>query len=100
MTSGAAFVGAGPYVCVGAESETGVFQAQQAEQQAAVVDDGAAAAPIGGHRPPGHVEVRNPREEALLHQLLIADPAMRELYADWEGVTRLAIAQRDTGTKH
>jgi hypothetical protein len=25
--------------------------------------------------------------------LLITDPAMRELYADWEGVARLAIAQ-------
>jgi transcriptional regulator with XRE-family HTH domain len=26
-------------------------------------------------------------------RMLFADPAMRELYADWEGVTRLAIAQ-------
>ena len=26
-------------------------------------------------------------------RMLFADPAMRELYADWEGVTRLSIAQ-------
>ena len=34
-----------------------------------------------------------PEKQRYYIRLLITDPAMRELYADWEGVTRLAIAQ-------
>jgi transcriptional regulator with XRE-family HTH domain len=34
-----------------------------------------------------------PDQQRYYIRLLFADPAMRELYADWEGVTRLAIAQ-------
>lgn len=34
-----------------------------------------------------------PADKRYYIRLLITDPAMRELYADWEGVTRLAIAQ-------
>lgn len=34
-----------------------------------------------------------PYEPRYYIRLLFADPAMRDLYADWEGVTRLAIAQ-------
>lgn len=34
-----------------------------------------------------------PEKQRYFIRLLITDPAMRELYADWEGVTRLAIAQ-------
>ncbi|WP_328320145.1 helix-turn-helix transcriptional regulator [Kribbella sp. NBC_00382] len=34
-----------------------------------------------------------PDQQRYYIRLLITDPAMRELYADWEGVTRLAIAQ-------
>jgi len=36
---------------------------------------------------------RIPEKQRYYIRLLITDPAMRELYADWEGVTRLAIAQ-------
>lgn len=36
---------------------------------------------------------RIPERQRYYIRLLITDPAMRELYADWEGVTRLAIAQ-------
>ncbi|KQV13831.1 helix-turn-helix domain-containing protein [Kitasatospora sp. Root107] len=36
---------------------------------------------------------RIPEQQRYYIRLLITDPAMRELYADWEGVTRLAIAQ-------
>jgi transcriptional regulator with XRE-family HTH domain len=34
-----------------------------------------------------------PEDHRYYIRMLFADPAMRELYADWEGVTRLAIAQ-------
>ncbi|MER6080723.1 transcriptional regulator [Streptomyces sp. NPDC001833] len=34
-----------------------------------------------------------PEKQRYYIRLLITDPTMRELYADWEGVTRLAIAQ-------
>ncbi|MET7280111.1 helix-turn-helix transcriptional regulator [Kribbella sp. NPDC005582] len=34
-----------------------------------------------------------PDKQRYYIRLLFADPSMRELYADWEGVTRLAIAQ-------
>jgi transcriptional regulator with XRE-family HTH domain len=34
-----------------------------------------------------------PEKQRYYIRLLITDPAMRTLYADWEGVTRLAIAQ-------
>lgn len=34
-----------------------------------------------------------PERHRYYIRLLITDPAMRHLYADWEGVTRLAIAQ-------
>ena len=34
-----------------------------------------------------------PEQERTFIRLLITDPAMRELYVDWEEVTRLAIAQ-------
>jgi hypothetical protein len=34
-----------------------------------------------------------PADERYYIRLLFTDPTMRELYADWEGVTRLAIAQ-------
>ncbi|MDT0321921.1 helix-turn-helix transcriptional regulator [Streptomyces millisiae] len=34
-----------------------------------------------------------PEKQRYYIRLLITDPAMRDLYADWEGVTRLAIAQ-------
>ncbi|AZP15013.1 XRE family transcriptional regulator [Streptomyces aquilus] len=34
-----------------------------------------------------------PEKQRYYIRLLITDPRMRELYADWEGVTRLAIAQ-------
>nr|WP_133995392.1 helix-turn-helix transcriptional regulator [Streptomyces sp. 846.5] len=34
-----------------------------------------------------------PEQQRYYIRLLITDPAMRELYADWEGVTRLSIAQ-------
>ena len=34
-----------------------------------------------------------PEPERLYVRLLITDPAMRRLYADWEEVTRLAVAQ-------
>ncbi|GAB3935927.1 helix-turn-helix domain-containing protein [Kribbella albertanoniae] len=34
-----------------------------------------------------------PEQQRYYIRLLMTDPAMRELYADWEGVTRLAIAQ-------
>ena len=34
-----------------------------------------------------------PEQHRTFIQLLFTDPAMRALYADWEGVTRLAIAQ-------
>ncbi|MER6976437.1 helix-turn-helix transcriptional regulator [Streptomyces carpinensis] len=34
-----------------------------------------------------------PEKQRYYIRLLITDPAMRELYTDWEGVTRLAIAQ-------
>jgi transcriptional regulator with XRE-family HTH domain len=34
-----------------------------------------------------------PDKQRYFIRLLITDPAMRDLYADWEGVTRLAIAQ-------
>ncbi|MER6976425.1 helix-turn-helix transcriptional regulator [Streptomyces carpinensis] len=34
-----------------------------------------------------------PEKQRYYIRLLITDPAMKELYADWEGVTRLAIAQ-------
>jgi transcriptional regulator with XRE-family HTH domain len=36
---------------------------------------------------------RIPEKERMFIRLLFTDPAMRTLYADWEGVTRLAIAQ-------
>ena len=36
---------------------------------------------------------RIPEKQRFFIRLLITDPAMRGLYADWEGVTRLAIAQ-------
>jgi transcriptional regulator with XRE-family HTH domain len=36
---------------------------------------------------------RIPERQRYYIRLLITDPAMRELYADWEDVTRLAIAQ-------
>ena len=34
-----------------------------------------------------------PAEQRYFIRLLFTNPAMRDLYADWEGVTRLAIAQ-------
>ena len=34
-----------------------------------------------------------PREQRYYIRILVTDPAMRTLYADWEDVTRLAIAQ-------
>src|SRR5205809_16202 len=34
-----------------------------------------------------------PADERYYSRLLVTAPTMRELYADWEGVTRLAIAQ-------
>jgi hypothetical protein len=34
-----------------------------------------------------------PDDQRYYIRLLFTDPAMRNLYADWEGVTRLAIAQ-------
>lgn len=34
-----------------------------------------------------------PEAQRYYIRMLFTDPAMRELYADWEGVTRLAIAQ-------
>jgi hypothetical protein len=34
-----------------------------------------------------------PQKKRYYIRLLLTDPAMRELYADWGGVTRLAIAQ-------
>ncbi|MFJ8358410.1 hypothetical protein [Streptomyces sp. NPDC093984] len=34
-----------------------------------------------------------PEKERYYIRLLVTDPAMRELYADWEGATRLGIAQ-------
>ena len=34
-----------------------------------------------------------PEAQRYYIRLLITDPAMRELYADWEGVTRLSMAQ-------
>ena len=34
-----------------------------------------------------------PEEQRHYIRMLFTDPALRELYADWEGVTRLAIAQ-------
>ncbi|GAB3968148.1 helix-turn-helix domain-containing protein [Actinoallomurus acanthiterrae] len=36
---------------------------------------------------------RIPEEQRFYMRLLFTDPAMRTLYADWEGITRLGIAQ-------
>ncbi|MEU6419182.1 MmyB family transcriptional regulator [Streptomyces spiralis] len=41
-----------------------------------------------------------PEKQGYFIRILITDPAMRELYADWEGVTRLAIAQMRMHNAH